>query len=170
MVGEPGIWRREEKSVTDISELDEEAPDTALRIAWAIALGGFLPFAAIAAGLVLTGRNSALTVLLGDAFRVWSLAILSFLGGIRWGMVLTREAPTRMAMIWPVAPAILGWAAMFLPQSWAVLALLVAYCAMGAWDSLSAQAGTMPAWYGNMRIVLTLMVAGAHAVAFAILT
>ena len=74
-------------------------------------------------------------------------------------MAMTREDRSRYAMVWPVLPAIFGWVALFLPQAGAVLGLLVAYCAMGAWDSLSAQAGAAPAWFGHLRILLTLAVA-----------
>lgn len=153
----------------DFTESEDEARNAAPGIAWAIALAGFLPFAAIAAALAIAGGASALTELLADAFRVWSLAVLSFLGGIRWGVTILRRDVTRWQMIWPVLPAILGWTAMFLPHAWAVVVLLVAYCAMGAWDSLSAQRGEMPGWYGNLRIVLTLLVAATHLVAFAVL-
>jgi hypothetical protein len=154
----------------DFGESEEEEPrGPAPRIAWSIGLAGFLPFAAFAGALVLAGGDSALTDLLADAFRIWSLSVLSFLGGIRWGVAFLRADVTRQQLIWPLMPVVFGWAAMFLPHAWAVVGLLVAYCAMGAWDSLSSQRGSLPGWYGNLRIVLTLLVAGAHAVAFAVL-
>ena len=138
-----------------------------IRAAWALALCGFLPFAALAFALFLTGRGSALTGLLADAFKMWSAILLSFLAGIRFGMVLDKAGMQPRQMAIPAAPSVVGWLSLFLPDVFCLPVLMVAYCAQGAWDSISAFRGEAPVWYGNLRIAMTLLVAAAHAVALA---
>ncbi len=136
------------------------------KTAWVLALAGFAPFAFLALALLFFGRTSALHGLLLDAFRTYSAIILSFLGGIRWGMALREEPVDYRSLAFSVVPSLTGWFALFLPDTVGLPVLLVAYCAQGAWDSISIHAGKAPAWFASVRIVLTLLVAFAHLLAF----
>ncbi len=139
---------------------------TERRTAWLLALAGFAPFAFLALALLVSGTTSAFHGLFLDAFRTYSAIILSFLGGIRWGMALRDDPVDHVSLGFSVVPSLAGWFALFLPASLGVPVLLVAYCAQGAWDSVSIHSGKAPAWFAELRIWLTLLVAFAHLVAF----
>jgi hypothetical protein len=139
------------------------------RLAWALALAGYLPFLFLAAALLLAGKTHPFGTVLADAFRTYGAIILSFLGGIRWGLALAgRPAPVR-DLAFSVLPALLAWFSLFFQPVVSVAVLLLGFCAQGAWDSLSIHAGRAPHWFASLRITLTLLVALAHAVAIAAL-
>ena len=148
--------------------IDEQKSDSTelVRLAWVIALCGFVPFAGLAIAMLLLGTGHGLFLSLLDVFKTYSAIILSFLGGIRWGLAMAKNP----APVWDIALCIIapvtGWMALFLPDSYSILVLLLAYCAMGAWDSFSVNSGLAPAWFGKLRIVLTFLVSTTHVVVF----
>ncbi len=124
----------------------------------ALALGflGLAPFFAAAAMLVLAPaqRDAAMLALLA-----YGAVILSFLGGVRWGLAIAGAAGDRL--FWPllvsIAPSLIGWAAVLIGAR-AGLALLAAGLAvllLADWRLASA-----PAWYRALRVPLS---AGAIA-------
>ena len=129
---------------------------------------GLLPFLSLAvASLVLAGEAARLAA---KALLAYGAVILSFLGGIRWGLAIARPADARLAprLGLSVIPSLLGWASLLLPQATG-LALLAAGLAAQLWlDVHDSRAGEAPAWYPTLRIPLSLgaiaaMVAGALA-------
>ena len=94
------------------------------------------------------------------AIRVYAIAILSFLGGIRWGASLSQDG-ARRDLLASVAPSLAGWATMFMPPVTALAVLAAAFAAQGAWDVLSAQNGSLPLWFGHMRRRMTFLVVAA---------
>ncbi|MEZ5871631.1 MAG: DUF3429 domain-containing protein [Nitratireductor sp.] len=146
-------------------EQSENNSRTVMRSAWLLSLGGFLPFLLLALGLILTGKNGVWFSLFADGFKTWSAIILSFLGGIRWGMALRDEPVSLSRLAFSVLASIAGWISLFLPDGLCLMVLLLAYCAQGAWDSFSIHAGQAPAWFARLRITMTLLVAAAHALA-----
>ncbi|HQT42886.1 MAG TPA: DUF3429 domain-containing protein [Halothiobacillus sp.] len=55
------------------------------------------------------------------ALAVYAALIISFLGGVHWGVALSRPEHARQHMLLGVAPAMLAWGAVLLP--WSILAL-----------------------------------------------
>ena len=137
-----------------------------VRLAWGLSIVGLLPFAGLAVALYFLGDEHGLFYSLFDVFKTWSAMVLSFLGGIRWGLAIARHPAPVWDLAICVVPPAAGWLALFLPDSYTVLALLLAYCAMGAWDSFSINAGIAPSWFGKIRISMTFLVAAAHVVVF----
>jgi hypothetical protein len=135
--------------------------------AWVLSLAGYLPFVAIAAALLLLGKIHPFQTVLVDAFRTYGAIILSFLGGVRWGLAIRTQPVPVKDIVFSVVPAIAAWFSLFLTAPVSVAVLLLCFCAQGAWDSLSVQAGRAPQWYGPLRITLTLIVALAHGVVVA---
>lgn len=139
-------------------------------LAWQLSLAGFFPFGFLALLLLIVGSSNSLHPVLFDIFKIYSAIILSFLGGIRWGLAISYEPGERLNLAFSVIPSILAWFAVLLPNTYAVLILLVLFCAQGAWDNFYANSGKVQPWFGSLRVVLTLLVALAHILVFVSIT
>jgi len=130
----------------------------------ALVLGaaGALPFIAAAAGALIldAGRGPALLALL-----TYGAVILSFLGGIRWGMAIARAgSDTALNLSISIVPAVVAWGALLLPPQAGMLTLAAAFVVMLILDILAARLGQAPSWYPRLRIPLTVVVVAALAV------
>lgn len=127
---------------------------------WALALGGYIPFAflAVSAAMDLTLPFGVSAV---AAFLVWSLVILTFLGGIRWGMALTQEPLDLSSIILSVVPCIIGWFALVLEPQWTVTVLAGLFLLHGIWDVRALRSTTL-GWFAPIRLTLTFLVFAAH--------
>ena len=93
--------------------------------------------------------------------------ILSFLGGIRWGLgMVFGPGGTPRDLMASCVPPLVGWAAIFAPAPYAYGLLAVAFAAQGAWDNFAVHAKVAPRWYGRLRILLTGLVVAAMVTAF----
>lgn len=143
-------------------------------IAWWLSVLGLMPFAISALMLVFIGSSNAIVAPVGDIFKTYAAIILSFLGGIRWGYSMREDARGLeiKTIVISVVPALIGWAILLVPNEHSIMALMfsiLAFCAHGAWDSLSANAQRLPAWFSKLRIKITLAVVACHiAVIFAL--
>jgi hypothetical protein len=92
---------------------------------WALLLGyaGLIPFVAAAMALWLLPEGSTGSALAGPALSGYAAVIVSFLGGIHWGVALRQPAPPAGLLAWGVVPSLVAWVALLLPLPWA-LALL----------------------------------------------
>jgi hypothetical protein len=129
-----------------------------------LAMAGFLPFALCLFWLLGTGPSEPNWHLALTAMRGYAIAILSFLGGVRWGAALSEDGAART--FWhSVVPALLAWATVFMQPVLALAILAMTFAGQGAWDVLAAQSGALPRWYGAIRIKLTFMVVAALLIA-----
>jgi hypothetical protein len=139
------------------------------RIALSLALLGYLPFfaLALAAGPLnpiladFAGLFSLPSWFFAHALAVYGAVILSFLGGIRWGvaMVGTGDEKIRLReLVWSVVPSLAGWAAVFMPRTEGLIFLGICFLAQGYWDSRLASAGRAPDWFASLRKLLTALV------------
>ncbi len=128
----------------------------ALILGWA----GVLPFLA-AAGLAFEPAYRAQAL---SAFLAYSVAILSFLGGIRWGRALAAGAGVGQYLR-AVVPSLWAWAAWcLLPLAPALAALAAGFVLAGAWDA-RGDALPAPTGFRRLRLGLGLAVVGCHALA-----
>lgn len=81
---------------------------------------GLLPFVAGAAAAWAGGEIGAAGA---ASLAAYAAVIVSFLGGIHWGLGFVRDEPARFA--WGVVPSLVAWPALLLPST-AALALLAA--------------------------------------------
>lgn len=119
---------------------------------------GALPFvAAAAAALVADGiRDLALF-----ALAAYGAVILSFLGGIRWGLAMAGDASGNALhgrLVLSVCPSLVGWAALLIPLKPGLLLMAAAFALMLGLDVAAARRGETPAWYPRLRIPLTTVV------------
>jgi hypothetical protein len=105
-----------------------------------------------------------------QALLAYGASILSFLGGIRWGLAVAQPGRARL---WPelslsVLPSLLAWAALLVPRSWGFWLLAITLAAQLLLDLRATRQGVAPSWFPKLRWPLTLgaataMVAGALA-------
>ena len=140
------------------------------RVANALTLLGSLPF--IAFTLLTIGephveeRVEVATVIL----LLYAAVILSFLGGIRFGMEVRQPGDGAAANIaWSVIPSLAGWGLVILTYivvifgasgfvGWAFAIFAGLFALQYAWDVASVRAGEAPGWFGAMRRRITLIV------------
>jgi hypothetical protein len=108
---------------TQSSDLTEPS-----RMAWALGLAGLIPFVGLAALQWVSPpgwRMLAASALLG-----YGALIVSFLGGIHWGLAMREPPVPAQRLLWGIAPSLLGWLALLLDSPWGqgVLALSLLLC------------------------------------------
>lgn len=100
------------------------------------------------------------------AFLVYSALILSFLGGLRWGRVMSAGA-AESGYVLAVLPSLWAFPALWLPPPYALLALALGFALVLWFDT---QADTLPATPGfrTLRRRITLAVLLGHGLALAL--
>ena len=131
---------------------------------WLGALGA-VPFVFFAIlGLVLedADREQASFVL-----AAYGAVILSFLGGIHWGLAIADfgcrplEGASYRRLTLSVVPSLVGWLALVLPLAAGLLILALAFLLMLFVDWRATRQGEAPAWYPKLRWPLTTAVAAS---------
>ncbi len=143
------------------------SPEGAARSTRALALGyaGLMPFVGGAALLWLV--RPELQPWVEAALTAYAAVIVSFLGGIHWGLALRQAAPPAALLAWGVVPSLVAWVAVLMaPQAGLVLLgsmLLLCYAVdrrlypaqgLGDWLVLRFRLSTVAA--------LSCFVAAAH--------
>jgi hypothetical protein len=82
---------------------------------WALRLayGGLLPFVMGAVLVWLVRAEAHAYVAL--ALSAYAALIISFLGGIHWGLAMRQPSPETSALVWGVVPALVAWPAVLMP-------------------------------------------------------
>ena len=118
-----------------------------------LGLAGLIPFAAAAgAGMVPVAPLHDLAL---QALLAYGAVILSFLGGIRWGLATAMvEDPAALSgpLCASVLPALLGWFALLVPASAGLIVLALGFAAMLLADLRLTMA---PPWYRSLRLPLS---------------
>ena len=133
---------------------------TPVATAWLGGLGG-LPFVALALATHLAGEPwRGLGV---HALAAYGATILSFLGGVHWGLAIAshRQDPQLKLAGWlvlSVIPSLLGWAALLLPMQAGLTVQATSFAMMLVVDLRATRIGRAPAWYPTLRIPLTCVV------------
>ena len=118
---------------------------------------GLIPFVLLAALLWLV--NTDLLAFVAIALGGYAAAIVSFLGGVHWGIGFMRgSAAPRLHFVWGVVPSLMAWLALMMPTYAALplLGLLVVACY--AVDRQTYPAAGLASWL-PMRLRLTVVAA-----------
>jgi hypothetical protein len=122
-----------------------------------LGLAGLIPFAAAAALGLQPGPTGERA---GVALLAYGAVILSFLGGIHWGLALTRPAgPDWRGLGIGVLPSLAGWAGLLAGGTAGLLLILAGFLALLPVDLALARSRTAPPWFARLRTVLTGAVA-----------
>ncbi len=129
--------------------------------AW-LGAAGVLPFAFLAgAGVILVGSLEEKAIL---ALAAYGAVILSFLGGVHWGLAIgdagtaNQERVSYRRLAISVVPSLVAWCALLLPTVATLPVLAAAFAAMLAVDWRLAGKTEAPSWYPKLRWPLTAAV------------
>lgn len=119
---------------------------------------GLVPFIALAAGAAFgPGTWQSLAAL---ALLAYGATIVSFLGGIYWGLAIapvTRSAHEgALFLVISVVPQLLGWLALIVPPPWGHWVIAAALLALLALDQAAVRSGLAPPWFGRLRRPLSI--------------
>ena len=117
-----------------------------------IGLAGAMPF-----------LTSAPRMLVAHALVAYGATILSFLGGVHWGLAIgsqssRHDGKLRLRLTLSVIPSLAGWAALLFAETTGLFILALAVAAMLWVDIRATQVGEAPPWYSKLRIPLTCVV------------
>ncbi len=122
---------------------------------------GLLPFAV---GAVMS--NITVTADFGHWFIIgYGAIILSFLGGIQWGVALSAHRPGSVAYVVSIVISLVGWAATFLAPPLSFIVLGGGFLAALAFDALAVMMFGLPGWFLRLRFMLSLGVLAALGLA-----
>lgn len=92
------------------------------------------------------------------ALLYYAAVILSFLGGILWGVAITSQE-RRFGLLWfSIVPPLIAWVALLVPVEIAIWLLCAAFLLQGLWDRHCVRLAIFPQWYGRLRLSLTTLV------------
>lgn len=89
--------------------IESPLPQTALRLGHA----ALVPFVAGAALVWIVNAEAHEYATL--ALAAYAALVISFLGGVHWGLALAQRAPLASLFAWGAAQALLGWVAVMMP-------------------------------------------------------
>ncbi len=136
--------------------------------AWLGGLGA-LPFLGL--GLATTWLKGDLRVIAAHALAAYGAVILSFLGGVHWGLAVAPGGDAGRGrltgrLIVSVVPSLVAWPALLIGGRGGLLLLAVAFAAMLLVDLRATRLAQAPAWYPSLRIPLTVAVVASLVLGF----
>jgi hypothetical protein len=136
--------------------------------AWARPLGyaGLIPFVACAL-VMLAVPEAGTRDVAGRALLGYGAVILSFLGGVHWGMVLRGASPQRAGGLLAagVVPSLVGWVALLLPFEQAAAVLVGGFGLFWLYEHRVLGPAVLPQDYLALRRWLTLGVVASMGLA-----
>ena len=126
-----------------------------------LGVAGVLPF------IGLTFSGLALPHLQVPGLRLYAAVILSFMGGVQWGLSIGSPVgqPAWRRYGASVLPALIAWSSFVLSSRDGLMVLAVAFLGLLGYDLWTALRGEAPMWYGRLRLVLTVAVISCLIVA-----
>ena len=139
------------------------------RLAWFLTLAGVVPFV-LATGALFASDASSVRVPAITALVTYSAVILSFLGGIEWGLAIRddsgNEATRAIALGLSTVSSLAAWAVLWLPSAtWQVGAALGLFVTVWVADQWMASRGLLPAWFVDLRTAISALVSAILALA-----
>jgi hypothetical protein len=121
--------------------------------------GGALPFLG---GAIMASQDMGIPgFATSNVLLTYGAIILSFLGGLHWGRVITSTIQIGNAgpvwLFWSVCPPLLGWAALLLPVKAAAILLSVCFMVALGVDQKLIRGREWPAWMRQLRLHLSLI-------------
>ncbi|WP_150525765.1 DUF3429 domain-containing protein [Roseibium sediminis] len=142
---------------SDLAAPSTTIPQSAL---WLTA-SGYIPFAILSLASLLA--PAPFQPQIGIALLLYGAIILSFLGGIHWGVEMAHGAqsgspPNLLALAISTAPSLIAWASLALPHPFHSVGLGIGFLLILTYDLRCKKTGRVPDWYPKLRIPVTLAV------------
>jgi hypothetical protein len=134
-------------------------PTPAFWLGWA----GVIPFAGLTA-LSIVNSGSASTpgsVAILQALVAYGMIILSFMGGVQWGLEMAGSNAQRHGAVGfaaSVVPALVAFGVSFVQPLLALVILAFGFVGLLGYDLRRIKAGIGPRWYAGLRLQLTTAV------------
>ena len=133
-------------------------PPIAARV---LGYAGLIPFIGLATAAALA-PDAEMKQIARDGALTYGVAILSFMGGCRWGFAAAGlgAGPSYLGLGLTVLPALLAWAALWatpwIGASAVALLLAAGFAALYVDDARTQSAGGAPEWWTALRLPLTI--------------
>ena len=147
------------------------------RVAWLLAIAGAIPFAVMTFALVGTGNHIRIPAI--AALVTYAAVILSFLGGIEWGLAVHDPVPgpspqkeriRAMALFISAGPSLAAWGVFWLPTPhWQLGTSIGLFILVWAADLGLSRQGLVPSWFVDLRTAITAVVVVILGVALYVL-
>ena len=125
------------------------------RSALCYGLAGLLPFWGLAIFIVLTDtqmKDFAVQIKI-----TYGAVILSFLGGMHWGLAATNERYANWLYLgWGIMPPLIAWGALFLQPFLGIIILIFGFLAAAIIDFRIFSINLNNSWFGGLRTVLSI--------------
>lgn len=95
----------------------------------------------------------------------YGAVILSFLGGIQWGVGLKAAPRAWLPYTVAIMISLSGWVSMVLPPLWGLVLLGAGFIAAFVYDVISVGIFKLPGWFLGLRSILTASVVTCIALA-----
>ena len=139
------------------------------RVAMILAIAGYIPFFVLMLAIgPLNGQLAGIASVFAlpswffaHVMAVYGAVILSFLGGIRWGVAMVGDGDHSIRvkeLALSTAPSLAGWAAVFMPRSEGLYFLAICFVLQGFWDLRLVANKRAPQWFRVLRRLLTVLV------------
>ena len=120
-----------------------------------LGLSGLIPF--VSAPLYMYNSGFFLPDV-ATAQLAYGASILSFLGGVRWGMLVAGAGddlpPSWGQYTWSVTPSLISWTALLAPSATVGVPICVTGLLMAA--AVDLKQPSYPPWFRSLRFILTL--------------
>ena len=131
------------------------------RIVWIFSIAGAVVLAGITA--MLFSGQSHIRVPAIAALVTFAAVILSYLGGIEWGLALSESAGTEktraIGLGLSTIPALAAWGILWAPSpTWQVGGALALFVVVWGADLWLARQGLIPSWFVDMRTAVAAAV------------
>lgn len=153
-------------SIAGASAVQKPQAPAALQV---IGYGALVPLVAMAMVIAFTypstGADGALKAMIG-----YGAALLSFIGGIRWGIAVTAGGPYLLFRPLGLAtlPMPFAWIVLFMDPRIGLAALMAGFLLLLLAERVGPES-PMPGWYRALQLPFTIMVELALAASFAAL-
>jgi len=88
-----------------------------------------------------------------QAGPIYAALLITFFSGVRWGACLNAVAVGELLL--GLVPPYAAWIALILRPEFALCILLIVLLLQALADVLAVEEGSLPYWYGKLRMLLT---------------
>lgn len=125
------------------------------KVAKFLGYAGLIPFIGLTLVLFIADEDTA--VLARFAFQAYAAIILTFIGGVHWGLIVNEKDfnNVKLVMTGSIVPSLLAWFSILLPLPVGLAILLLSFLALFFYEYKFLWPTLFPPWYRRLRSILT---------------